>query len=448
MVLIVLLVCFTSTPECPSTMMGECSAVGRCVDGVCHCPIGYTGPDCSRNILHPCPNFCHGHGTCDLATKTCNCDSGYHGPDCQYIQECSELQFCSGNGICRNNKCECNGDWEGPDCGLPRQCDSNCSGQGLCQPPSKSSNTTHYHCNCNSPFGGSGCSAVTPPHAPCPNQCSGNGHCDHVTGKCLCFPGFTGPSCHSARSLCGWCGHGTCVSRKFGAVCVCDAGYHGIRCDIASADVLACADRSFCSGHGTCDEKIGVCNCDAGFSGIACDVITSEVCPNHCSGHGHCDYSPLETSSPSHPHQPVCVCDEIWESRDCSRSKCGTSANGKVCSGHGLCILDAPDGSGITRHHCECDSGHIGDDCSAIPLPCPENCESHGSCVEGECRCQEGWSGAACDVSITKAEEGPVCCPYGCSDNGECDMIACKCNCHSDWKGDACDVFALGDDSA
>ncbi len=47
----------------------------------------------------------------------------------------------------------------------------------------------------------------------------------------------------------------------------------------------------------------------------------------------------------------------------------------------------------------------------------PTNCSGHGDCVDGRCRCQEGWQGDACDSL--------VCQPAACGAHGVC--TACKC---------------------
>eukprot|EP00064_Thunnus_orientalis_P024284 superscaffoldBa00010192_g24569 len=40
----------------------------------------------------------------------------------------------------------------------------------------------------------------------------------------------------------------------------------------------------------------------------------------------------------------------------------------------------------------------------------PENCSGNGDCVDGRCRCQEGWQGAACDSLVCQP---PACGPHG-----------------------------------
>ncbi|GAA6089610.1 tenascin isoform X1 [Tachysurus ichikawai] len=96
---------------------------------------------------------------------------------------------------------------------------------------------------------GLGCTTATDE---CLNACSDQGRC--VDGKCVCFPGFSGPDC-SVPDCPGNCSKkGKCVNGK----CVCDQGPD-------------CAERSCpnnCSNKGRCVN--GKCVCDTGFAGPDC----------------------------------------------------------------------------------------------------------------------------------------------------------------------------------
>ncbi|KAM9851820.1 N-acetylglucosamine-1-phosphodiester alpha-N-acetylglucosaminidase [Aulostomus maculatus] len=58
----------------------------------------------------------------------------------------------------------------------------------------------------------------------------------------------------------------------------------------------------------------------------------------------------------------------------------------------------------------------------------PANCSGHGDCVDGRCRCQEGWQGAACDAL--------VCQPPACGAHGVCTPRGCACD--AGWRGKTC----------
>ncbi|XP_068997176.1 N-acetylglucosamine-1-phosphodiester alpha-N-acetylglucosaminidase [Embiotoca jacksoni] len=63
----------------------------------------------------------------------------------------------------------------------------------------------------------------------------------------------------------------------------------------------------------------------------------------------------------------------------------------------------------------------------------PENCSGHGDCVDGRCRCEDGWQGAACDSL--------VCQPAACQPHGFCTANGCVCN--AGWRGQNCSQECL-----
>ncbi|XP_037639524.1 N-acetylglucosamine-1-phosphodiester alpha-N-acetylglucosaminidase-like isoform X2 [Sebastes umbrosus] len=63
----------------------------------------------------------------------------------------------------------------------------------------------------------------------------------------------------------------------------------------------------------------------------------------------------------------------------------------------------------------------------------PADCNGHGDCENGRCRCQEGWQGAACDSLVCQP---PACAPHGvCTANG--------CLCAAGWRGKYCNKACL-----
>ena len=59
---------------------------------------------------------------------------------------------------------------------------------------------------------------------------------------------------------------------------------------------------------------------------------------------------------------------------------------------------------------------------------CRPTCHpSHGVCVEGTCRCNEGWTGDACDIRL---------CHQLCEEHGTCNEGVCVCD--VGWNGDLC----------
>ncbi|CAI5793784.1 teneurin-1-like, partial [Podarcis lilfordi] len=58
-----------------------CSGHGVCVQGECHCSMGWGGVSCETS-LPICQEQCSGHGSFLLDTGVCNCDPKWTGSDC------------------------------------------------------------------------------------------------------------------------------------------------------------------------------------------------------------------------------------------------------------------------------------------------------------------------------------------------------------------------------
>ncbi|TMS11231.1 N-acetylglucosamine-1-phosphodiester alpha-N-acetylglucosaminidase [Larimichthys crocea] len=86
----------------------------------------------------------------------------------------------------------------------------------------------------------------------------------------------------------------------------------------------------------------------------------------------------------------------------------------------------------------------------------PTNCSGHGDCVDGRCRCHEGWQGAACDSLLCQP---PACGAHGvctaqclpgfygdgcnrtcaCVNGASCDPVHGRCACPPGFHGDTCE---------
>ncbi|XP_078811222.1 uncharacterized protein tnxbb isoform X2 [Oryzias latipes] len=204
----------------------------------------------------------------------------------------------------------------------------------------------------------------------CPGNCSRRGRCEK--GKCVCDRGFTGPRC-ADRSCPGSCNRGSCVNGR----CVCDPEFTGPDCS-----KKACPND--CNGHGRCES--GKCVCDSGFTGANCSEM---ACPGNCNDRERCVNG-------------QCICEDGFTGRDCSERTC---PNG--CSDRGRC----------ENGRCECSPEFTGPDCSQTT--CPDDCKNGGSCVDGQCVCQKDFTGPDCSEAA---------CPGNCSNNGKCENGKCVCS--------------------
>ena len=211
----------------------------------------------------------------------------------------------------------------------------------------------------------------------------------------------------------------------------------GAACDVDAMRDDVCADPSACSGRGHClaprlrtwgERDSEECSCFFANSGVDCSIFTpvqykqcgykctfdQGVCavsgvygpneywsctqchPQHfgatcsrfrcegdCNGHGHC----LDAN--------VCSCLRGYAGQDCAHD-CGCSGHGQ-CRSDGTCICDVgwrPRSDNQPGCEWDCDTvdtiGCIG--------PGQKACAActHGTCVDGTCRCWAGYTGEAC----------------------------------------------------
>lgn len=60
---------------------------------------------------------------------------------------------------------------------------------------------------------------------------------------------------------------------------------------------------------------------------------------------------------------------------------------------------------------------------------CSVDCGTHGVCMSGACRCEDGWTGIACDQRVCN----PRCVEHGTCKEG-------KCECREGWNGEHCTI--------
>lgn len=175
-------------------------------------------------------------------------------------------------------------------------------------------------------------------NAPCPNSCSGHGHCDssnvHQT-QCECYDGFTGADCSLMT-----CPYGPAWT------------------DFATATDTA-HNLAECSNRGICDREKGTCLCEAGrFEGRACERKT---CPNSCNGKGVCA-SMKSKAAGRNPGDLISACSSTMV---CVDSSCASRDYDQCQSVHAYdAVWDAE-----MMFGCICDEGWYGPDCTLRHCP-------------------------------------------------------------------------------
>ena len=155
------------------------------------------------------------------------------------------------------------------------------------------------------------------------------------------------------------------------------------------------------------------------LAALGLSAAADESCPNACSSHGVC-------------FNGACTCETNYTGLDCSIRTCPNDCGGES---NGLCMADGT---------CECQDGYgpltPGGVNDCLGRLCSD-CGKHGTCnyVLGECRCDEGWTGAGCK------EQG---CTNECSGHGVCnkDGPVAKCECDAGYAGADCATVSCAGD--
>ena len=108
---------------------------------------------------------------------------------------------------------------------------------------------------------------------------------------------------------------------------------------------------------------------------------------------------------------------------------CTADGAGSGCGAHGSCV------NGL----CKCDEGYCGGMCETIidhcKFPAEVNCGAHGSCIDGSCVCESAaYSGNRC-------QDFDACYGVHCGAHGDCVNGSCVCKVESTtcpWPGSTC----------
>ncbi|XP_055370271.1 scavenger receptor class F member 1 isoform X2 [Betta splendens] len=202
-------------------------------DGACECEAGWWGLGCGRKC-----NCDLRHSHCDPGSGRCLCHPGYQGSFCNRL--CENGTYGSG---CDRRCGHCTG---GRPCSLT---DGSCA---ACEP---GWNGTRCDRPCPPGYYGDGCRETCP-------RCRSSEPCDPVTGTC--------PRCDEACSnrtfglacsfLCGPCFHGNC--HHVTGRCICQPGFHGESCNSSCPHMHFgpnCSSVCACGGGASCHPLTGVC---------------------------------------------------------------------------------------------------------------------------------------------------------------------------------------------
>ncbi len=111
-----------------------------------------------------------------------------------------------------------------------------------------------------------------------------------------------------------------------------------------------------------------------------------------------------------------CVSAILLLAPSCSKDAC----DGVVCQNGGNCV----------EGNCECPPGFSGASCEIKDLCFGVTCQNGGNCVDGTCDCPPGFSGVSCEIE-------DLCFNVTCENGGTC--IDGICDCPEDYVGANCE---------
>lgn len=469
-----------------------CNGHGKCVESdqgeyECSCDQGYINDygACLPEACYTEEGLCFGYGDCieptDGSAPYCKCFPANAG------EKCTE---CSSDATFINGEC------------VHKSCFSElipgetlvCNGMGRCQAiffPD-----VHYVCTCypldatfyNNTCVYDGCITESNPYGVM-EVCSDRGICTNT--RCTCDSGYNGPTCEykvvdcqpgfvSAQEtcypevcvsddiICG--GYGRCVWNDDGAACACDDGFvfYENTCIYAS-----CIVNGVVCPHGTYDTEWNPPQCICPVDYIIKDsVCYPSTCVTNrqtdpiqlCNSAGTCDFDTGVCNcylTNAGPTCSECSSDATFIDGVCQPWPCIDERDPNalsVCSGKGTCVSETGSDPFDVFYSCVCDTGYRpipGGICASAKCVTTSFiiCNNRGSCIDGACHCDEGYSGTLCewyDCPAGQTFVNNMCTPNECvthyddakqttsvcGNYGRCvkDGDSHKCSCRSDAK--------------
>ncbi|GFO38964.1 fibropellin-1 [Plakobranchus ocellatus] len=282
-------------PQCPAGQYSETGHRPGCRD----CPAGFVSnqgstrcTECASNQTSipgtdTCfdgnstlcePNPCQNGGECKVENHNafCNCPDGTRGRFCAEIVDACLSSPCYYGGACAalpagDFQCSC------PQGTSGKRCEENindcppeeCNGRGACI-----DGLVSFKCFCIQGFTGQRCESRL--EAPCdrlacdPVGTDSCGDINDIYARCVCKPGYTGPTCSDNVDECisEPCQNGgTCVDQVASYFCACLPGFRGENCEITS---YSCDGGSVCENATSCEDDyrtgLSMCVCSPGYT--------------------------------------------------------------------------------------------------------------------------------------------------------------------------------------